>query len=103
LNGESPDSSGKVELYDSEVYFVVERFWPGSTESVALAAMGRLRSSCDRLSSAGVAVRWLGGTFVPADETVSCRFEGTAQAIRAVHEFAGESFDRILPMVELEA
>lgn len=83
------------------MYFVVERFWPGSTESSALAAMERLRASCDRLSGAGVAVRWLGGTFVPSDEAVSCRFEGSAQAIRAVHEFAGESFDRILPIVEL--
>ena len=83
------------------MYFIVERFWPGSTESTALAAMGRLRASCERLSRAGVNVRWLGGTFVPSDETLSCRFEGTAHAIRAVHEFAGESFDRILPMVEL--
>ncbi|MEO6123122.1 MAG: hypothetical protein ABIR32_05390 [Ilumatobacteraceae bacterium] len=82
------------------MYFVVERFWPGSTESAAIAAMERLCASCDRLASAGVVVRWLGGTFVPDDEAVSCRFEGTAQAIRAVHEFAGESFDRILPIVE---
>ncbi|MDP3972883.1 MAG: hypothetical protein Q8P61_08255 [Candidatus Nanopelagicales bacterium] len=85
------------------MYFVVERFWPGSTESAALEAMERLRQGCERLSAGGVGVRWLGGTFVPSDEAVSCRFEGTAQAIRAVHEFAGESFDRILPMIELDA
>lgn len=83
------------------MYYVVERFWPGSTESDALAAMHRLRASCDRLSGAGVVVRWLGGTFIPADEAITCRFEGTPQAICAVHEFAGESFDRLLPMVEL--
>jgi hypothetical protein len=85
------------------VYFVVERFWPGSTESVALAAMERLRQGCARLTAGGVSVRWLGGTFVPEDEAISCRFEGTAQAIRAVHEIAGESFDRMTEMIELAA
>jgi len=85
------------------VYFVVERFWPGSTESIALAAMERLREGCARLTSGGVSVRWLGGTFVPEDEAISCRFEGTAQAIRAVHEIAGESFDRMTEMIELDA
>ena len=50
-----------------------------------------------------VPVRFLGGTFVPSVEAVSCRFEGTAQAIQAVHEIAGESFDRILPIIELDA
>ena len=87
--------------YVATVYFVVERFWPGSTESVALAAMERLRQGCARLTSDGVAVRWLGGTFVPADEATSCRFEGTPHAIRAVHEIAGESFDRMTEMIEL--
>lgn len=85
------------------MYFVVERFWPGSTEAAALAAMERLRQGCVRLSASGVAIRWLGGTFVPSDEAVSCRFEGTAHAVRAVHEIAGEQFDRILTIVELEA
>lgn len=100
-NGESPDSPSAQQPYCATVYFLVERFWPGSTETTAIAAMERLRHGCDRLSAAGVAVQWLGGTYVPADETISCRFEGTAQAIRAVHEYAGESFDRILEMVEL--
>jgi len=102
-NGESPDSSIGVLPYVATVYFVVDRFWPGSTESVALAAMERLREGCARLTSNGVTVRWLGGTFVPADEATSCRFEGTVQAIRAVHEVAGQSFDRIIEMIELDA
>jgi len=45
----------------------------------------------------------MGGTFVLSDEAVSCRFEGSPQAIRAVHEIAGETFDRMLPMVELKS
>lgn len=101
--GESPDSSTGSAPYGANVYFVVERFWPGSTEDAALAAMARLRQGCARLSEGGVAVRWLGGTFVLSDEAVSCRFEGSPQAIRAVHEIAGETFDRMLPMVELKS
>ena len=84
------------------VYFVVDRFWPGTTESLALEAMERLRQGCTQLTASGVAVRWLGGTYMPADEATSCRFEGTAQAIRAVHEIAGQPFDRMIEMIEFD-
>lgn len=85
------------------MYFVVERFWPGSTEPAALEAMARLRQGCFRLSASGVPIRWLGGTFVPSDEAMSCRFEGTAHAVHALHEITGEHFDRMLPIVEVPA
>ena len=80
---------------------MAERFWPGATETAARAAMELLRSTCERLASTGVPVRYLGGTFVLADEVLSCRFDGTAQAVRTVHELAGLPFDRLLPSIDV--
>lgn len=82
--------------------FVAERFWPGATEASALAAMERLRSSCEQLAASGVPLRWLGGTFLPDDESLTLRFEGTAQAVRSAHELAGVPFDRLLPSIDSE-
>jgi hypothetical protein len=82
-------------------HFVVERFWPGATEGAARLAMEQLRSSCDRLAATGVSIRYLSGTFVAEDEAISCRLEGTVQAVHAVYELAGLTFDRLLPAVEL--
>jgi hypothetical protein len=81
--------------------FVAERFWPGATETAAREAMVLLRSTCERLAATGIPVRYLGGTFVPEDEALSCRFDGTAQAVRTVHELAGLSFDRLLPSIDV--
>lgn len=81
--------------------FVAERFWPGVDETAARAAMELLRSASERLAGTGVPIRYLGGTFVPGDEALSCRFEGTAQAVQAVHELAGLTFDRLLPSIDV--
>jgi hypothetical protein len=81
--------------------FVVERFWPGATEPAARDAMELLRATCERLAASGVPVRYLGGTFVIEDEVLSTRFDGTAQAVRTVHELAGLAFDRLLPSVDV--
>jgi len=83
--------------------FVVERFIPDTTEASARTAMRELRSASERLAATGVRVRYLGGTFVLGDEAMSCRFEGTAQAVRAVHDLAGLTLDRLLPATEVEA
>ncbi|MDX6481613.1 MAG: hypothetical protein QOG85_2123 [Gaiellaceae bacterium] len=82
--------------------YVAERFWPGATERTARGAMKQLRASAERLAATGVPVRYLGGTFVPDDEAIACRFEGTAQAVRAVHELAGVTFDRLLLALEVD-
>lgn len=81
--------------------FVAERFWPGADETRAREAIERLRATCERLAAGGVPVRFLGGTFVLEDEALSCRFDGTAQAVRTVHELAGLSFDRLLPSIDV--
>jgi hypothetical protein len=83
--------------------FVAERFWPGATQEKAQASMVKVRASCEQLAASGVPVRWLGGTYLAADECVSLRFEGTAQAVRAAHELAGVPFDRLVPSVEVDS
>jgi hypothetical protein len=81
--------------------FVAERLWPGATESAVRAAIEALRGTSERLAATGVPIRFLGGTFVLEDEALLCRFDGTAQAIRTVHELAGLTFDRLLPTVDV--
>jgi hypothetical protein len=83
------------------VRFVVERYWPGASESDARAAMELLRATCESEAANGVAVRYLGGTFIPGDELLSCRFEGTADGVRAAHQSAGLTVDRLLTTVEV--
>jgi hypothetical protein len=82
--------------------FVVDRFAPGETEAEAREAMQRLRSTCERLANVGEPIRYLGGTFVVADEAMTCRFEGSARAVRAVHAEAGLAIDRLLPAIEVD-
>ncbi len=81
--------------------FVAEQIWPDADETKARAAMKLIRDACERLSDSGVPVRYLGGTFLIEDETLSCRFEGTAQAVRAAHELAGLSLDRLLRSIDV--
>ncbi|MEO6203915.1 MAG: hypothetical protein ABIO67_00805 [Mycobacteriales bacterium] len=65
--------------------------------------MAKVRASCEQLAASGVPLRWLGGSYLAADEAVSLRFEGTAAAVQAAHELAGVPYDRLLPSVELDS
>jgi hypothetical protein len=51
----------------------------------------------------GIPVRYLGATYVPADESLSCRFDGTEQAVRTAHLLAGAPLDRVLVIHEMTA
>ena len=82
--------------------YQTERYCPGATEHSAHEAMDRLRAWCAELSGTGVPITFLGGTFLPLDEAFSCRFEGTAQAVRAVHSLAAVPLDRLSEMLELQ-
>lgn len=82
---------------------MVERLWPGATPEAVRDATDQLRSSCRQLAADGIPVRYLGATYIPADESLSCRFDGTAQAVRAVHQLAGVPFDRLLVIHEMSA
>ncbi|MEO6124363.1 MAG: hypothetical protein ABIR32_11695 [Ilumatobacteraceae bacterium] len=85
------------------MYFLVERHWPGVDEIEAMEALRRVKAGCARLAAGGVAIRWVDGMFVPSDETLSTRLDGTSHAVRSAYEIAGEPFDRILPICRVEA
>jgi hypothetical protein len=81
--------------------FVVERYWPDASEDDARRAMQQLRACCEQLAAAGADVRFLGGTFVPGDELLSCRIQGSEQVVRQAYERAGLTFDRVLSTMEV--
>ncbi len=80
---------------------MVERFWPGATTDAVQASVAYLQTKCNELAHDGVQIRYLGATFVPTDESLSCRFDGTTQAVRAAFELAGAPFDRLVVIQEL--
>ncbi len=82
---------------------MVERLWPGATPEAVRDVTDLLRSSCEQLEADGIPVRYLGATYIPADESLSCRFDGTAQAVRAAHHLAGVPCDRLLVIHEMNA
>jgi hypothetical protein len=87
----------------SDVQFMVERLWPGVTSELVREVVDELEARCRQLAADGIPVRYLGATFIPADESLSCRFDGTAQAVRAAHQLAGVPFDRLLIIHEMSA
>ena len=87
----------------SIVQLMVERLWPGATRESVREAVDEVRLKCRQLAADGIPVRYLGATFIPADESLSCRFDGTAQAVRAAHQLAGIPFDRLLIIHEMSA
>jgi hypothetical protein len=87
----------------SVVQLMVERLWPGATSELVREVVDELEARCQQLAADGIPVRYLGATFIPADESLACRFDGTAQAVRAAHQLAGVPFDRLLVIHEMTA
>jgi Protein of unknown function (DUF4242) len=76
---------------------MVERYLPGVTTAQLDEASARLVAASEALSGNGVEVRYLGSTFVPAEESCFCRFESAnADDVRCACERAGVSFARIM-------
>jgi hypothetical protein len=102
LARQTPDSPCATSSYRAFVHFLVERYWPGVREDEAMAALRRVHAGCLRLAAGGVFIRWVDGMFVPEDETLSSRLDGTSQAVRSVFDIAGEPFDRMMQICRLE-
>ena len=84
--------------------YVAEVFLPGVTEPSARDAARRLRQGAARLAADGIALRFLGVTFIVDDQALLCRWEsGTEQAVRAVHELAGIGPVRMVRSVDIGA
>jgi Protein of unknown function (DUF4242) len=84
------------------VAWIVERYLPEATREEVDAAATHLAAATLALSARGVAIRYLGSTFVAAEEYCVCRFEGeSADDVRRACELAGVSYARIVEAQEL--
>jgi hypothetical protein len=77
--------------------YLVERYLPGVTDDQLDEAGERLAAAAERLAARGLAVRYVGSTFVPEEESCFCRFEGASpyEVERACQQ-AGVTFARIV-------
>jgi hypothetical protein len=77
--------------------YIVERYLPGVTVSELDEASARLTATAAELTADGIAVRYLGSTFLPEEESCFCRFESaSASEVRRACEQADISFARIV-------
>jgi hypothetical protein len=84
------------------VAWIVERYVPGATDEEVDEAAARLAAAASELAARGVEIRYLGSTFVAAEEYCICRFESaTALDVRLVCEHAAVSYARIVQAQEL--
>jgi hypothetical protein len=84
------------------VAWIVERYLPEATREEVDEAAARLAAATLALAARGVEIRYLGSTFVAAEEYCICRFEGvTAEEVRLACERAGVSYARIVQAQEL--
>ena len=83
--------------------FIVERYFPGTTESQLRAATSLLSAAARELAAAGTQIAFLGSTFVDAEEYCFCRFESdSAASVERAFELAGVSYARIVVGRHLE-
>ena len=61
--------------------YLVERYLPGITSEELAAARARLRLATADLTAGGEVVRYLGSTFVPAEESCFCQFEAASVGV----------------------
>ena len=84
------------------VAWIVERYLPEATREDVDAAALRLAAVTSALCARGVQIRYLGSTFVPAEEYCICRFEcARRDDVTLAFESAGLSYSRIVRAQEL--
>jgi len=85
-------------------FYLVERYLAGATSDDVASAAERVQTATDQMTAEGIAVQYLGGTFIPADETCFCEFAAPSRdAVEWANERANVPFARILPAVRLSA
>ena len=81
----------------SLLQFLVERYLPGATQEKLRETSRRLAEAADALAAGGESIRYLGTTFVPAEESCFSCFESSSEvAVRRTLEVTGVSYARIL-------
>ena len=82
--------------------YVAERYWPGLTLDRVESGEVELRRAAADLSREGRDVRYLGTTFIAAEEAAFALFEASDPAsVEEVNRRAGQPFDRIVPVIDL--
>ena len=84
--------------------YVAERYLPGVTPEQLLEAARRAKLASAELTAEGTPVTYLRSTFLSADQTCYCLFQGPSeQAVRQANDRAGIPYERIVPAVHLAA
>jgi hypothetical protein len=84
--------------------WLVERYLPDATEAQVDDAASRLAAASLTVAAEGIALRYLGTTFVAGEEYCVCRFAGgSIEDVRRACDAAGISYARIVEARELEA
>ena len=82
--------------------FIVERYIPGIDTDEVRKATVRLAAATAALAAQGFEVRYLGSSFIPAEESCFCRFESNSiEAVRRACNNSSFRYDRILETEEL--
>jgi hypothetical protein len=85
-------------------FYLVERYLPGASDEDVASASERVKLAAEQLTAEGISIRYLGGTFIPADETCFCEFEAPSrEVVEWANERANVPYARILPAVPLSA
>jgi len=78
--------------------YLVERYLPGAGHEDAAAAADRSAAAAE-----GSAVRYIGTTYIPADEACFCEYEARSpEAVAQANERAELPFAWILPAVRFQ-
>ena len=92
-----PTRSVGVVDESSLLQFLVERYLPGATQEELRETSRLLAEAADAVAAGGESIRYLGSTFVPAEESCfSCFESGSEVAVRRTLEAAGVPYARIL-------
>jgi hypothetical protein len=84
--------------------WLVERYLPDATEDHVDDAASRLAVASLMIAAEGIALRYLGTTFVADEEYCVSRFAGgSIEDVRRACDAAGISYARIVEARELEA
>lgn len=87
---------------DPAARYVAERYWPGLNLERLEGGEVLLRRAAAAMAREGRAVRYLGTTFIAAEEAAFAVFEASDPAwVEEVNQRAGQPFDRIVPVIDL--
>jgi uncharacterized protein DUF4242 len=83
--------------------FLVERYWPGITQTTFREAHEKLRKAAESLRRDGIEVVHLRSALAEGEEAVFSYFRaGSTADVAEANRRGGVPFDRIVPVVEVD-